>query len=186
MLLTGSGSDGGEANVPNESGCTALHLATLHGHAGAAEALLDASADPNAQPAGGGPAPLHLAAKKGAAPLVELLLSRGAALQARMVPSGETPLHLSAQQPACCELLLSCGADVEERDAAGCTPLQHAVCGVEPLRASKALLAAGASPNTADFTSGQRAIAERSPRDRRDVAERPPTSPSGQTPLHRN
>ena len=72
---------GAQANVANESGYTALHLATLHGHAGAAEALLDASAkrpsppdpppdprlspslqalldasaDPNAQPAGGGP-----------------------------------------------------------------------------------------------------------------------------------
>jgi len=34
-----------------------------------------------------------------------------------MVPSGETALHLSAQQPACCELLLSCGAEAEERDA---------------------------------------------------------------------
>ena len=30
------------------------------------------------------------------------------------------------------------GAEVEERDAAGCTPLQHAVCGMELYRASRA------------------------------------------------
>ena len=47
---------------------------------------------------------------------------------------------------------------------------------MEPLRASKALLAAGASPNTADFTSGQsdsREVAERSQRCRRETADFP-------------
>eukprot|EP00965_Chrysotila_dentata_P133957 4430312-Pleurochrysis_carterae.AAC.1 len=75
--------------------------------------------------------------------------------QARMRPSGETPLHLCAQQPKCCALLLRAGAPLEERDTSGCTPLQHAVCGIAPLHACAALLQAGAKPNTTDYMDRQ-------------------------------
>ena len=52
-------------------------------------------------------------------------------------------LHLCAAQPECCALLIGEGALLEERDASGFTPLQHAVCGVAPLLPCRALLQAG-------------------------------------------
>ena len=120
-ILLGN-SDG--ADLPNASGYTALHLATLHGKLAAAELLLLAQADPNRMPAGGGPSPLHLAAKLLSPPLIGLLLKHSAHVQAKMAPTGETPLHLCSTEQACCELLIGEGALLEERDASGFTPLQ--------------------------------------------------------------
>lgn len=143
------------ADLPNAHGYTALHLAALHGKREAAEQLLLARADPNRTPAGGGPSPLHLAAKRLSPPLIELLLKHSAQLQAKMVPTGETSLHLCATHPACCALLLAEGALIEERDAGGLTPLQHAVWGVAPLLACRQLLQAGARVNTVDYLQKQ-------------------------------
>ena len=151
-LLLGN-SDG--ADLPNAHGYTALHLAALHGKREAAEQLLLARADPNRMPAGGGPSPLHLAAKQLSPPLIELLLRHSAQLQAKMVPTGETSLHLCATHPASCALLLAEGALLEERDAGGFTPLQHAVWGVAPLLACRQLLQAGARVNTVDYVQKQ-------------------------------
>ena len=64
-------------------------------------------------------------------------------------------LHLCAAQPECCALLIGEGALLEERDASGFTPLQHAVCGVAPLLPCRALLQAGARANTVDHVQKQ-------------------------------
>jgi ankyrin repeat protein len=124
------------------------HLATLHDKVKAIELLLSAGADVNSMPSGGGPTPLHLAARKPSEAGLALLLRANAQLGGKMAGTGESALHLCAGDAQCCALLLHEGAAIDERDAMGCTPLQHAVTAVSPVVATRALLNAGAEANT--------------------------------------
>ena len=157
----------------DDAGLTPLHLACAHGQCATAAVLLEARADvnkavrstaesqppppPEAVVASAGSTPLHLACRGGDVALCELLLEGGASVAARLASSGEMPLHLSAASgvataPQIATLLLQAGASLEECDAAGFTPLQHAVLsGAPALGLCGVLLEAGARPHTAEY-----------------------------------
>ncbi|CAJ1443455.1 unnamed protein product [Effrenium voratum] len=92
-----------------------LKVGSFGGHVGAAEVLLNAKADPNAQ-AEDGSTPLHGAAERGHAQVAELLLTHGVNYQSAAA-GGRTPLHVAAERgfAEVVEALLANGSDPEER-----------------------------------------------------------------------
>ena len=93
-----------DLDARDEYGCTALHLALLHGEVACAKLLLDAGAEA-AHGLEGQPC-LHLALSHGclaggaaaaAAAAVRLLLEHEAAPAGLTDDAGRTPLHLAAQ-----------------------------------------------------------------------------------------
>ncbi|CAG9134034.1 unnamed protein product [Plutella xylostella] len=125
-LLLDAGADVRAAFGPNRS--TALHLAAEDGHAECAKTLLDHGAPidgPNCM----GQTPLHLAALAQSIEVVELLVGRRANVKAKD-NGGRTPLYSGIVRGArVCDvarILLSVGADANEPDIYGYTPLHIA------------------------------------------------------------
>ena len=117
---------------------TPLMAAAMEGHAGVAEALLRAGANPNAQtthPLKGwtGATPLAWAATNGWADCVRVLLAHGAAVDARVLDR-KTPLMLAAMwgYTGCVRLLLAAGARRDLTDAADLNALALARRGDSP------------------------------------------------------
>jgi ankyrin repeat protein len=121
----------GAAATEETHGYTPLMLAAQRGNCQAMAILLDAGADPNAQTRAG-QSSLGIAAAWGQESAVRYLLSRGAR------PSGVTRAHrvcdpplVSAARsgmstPQILELLIQAGADVNQADDEGTTPLMAA------------------------------------------------------------
>ena len=139
--------------------------AKLEGFKGAGQ-LAAAGADVSAE-GNDGYSPLHLAARQGKAQTVATLIAAGAEVNARG-KYGITPLHLAVGQGEAQTVatLIAAGADVNARDTEGDRPLYYAVAYGRNLdsraeivnsRAEivKALLAAGADPNTANSHDGE-------------------------------
>jgi ankyrin repeat protein len=93
--------------------CTALCMASAHGHLDVARLLLDGGADPS-RAAGDGFTPLLGAALKGHPEVLQLLLARGAAMDAVQPDSVFTAFHAACfhNQPECAEALIRAGCDV--------------------------------------------------------------------------
>jgi len=116
-------------------GDSPLHWPAHNGHCEIIALLLDAGADIEADETNCyGGKPLHWASEHAPA-AVEVLLRRGADVNSRNVKAGSdffgmTPLIMNAtQRDDCAEvtaLLLAAGADVQAKDAAGKTALDHA------------------------------------------------------------
>ena len=125
-------SDPSLAEAWSPDGFQALHLAAFFGHADAAEALLEAGADPSvlSRHEFVKVTPLHSAvAAEGAEDVgtVEVLLAHGAPVGAT-AEGGGTPLHSAAYNGnrAIAERLLANGADPQAANDAGKTPLDFA------------------------------------------------------------
>lgn len=103
---------GGDVNVAQGDGMTALHWAAMHGDAEIASMLLHAGGNWRATTRLGAYTPLHLASQTGAAPVVTLLADAGADMNARTA-TGTTPLMLAAKSGSLETLtqLLDRGAD---------------------------------------------------------------------------
>lgn len=127
---------GVDANLRDNTGCTALHLIYSHYPACSAviEALLEHGADTEAQELGGCTALHNMALHKMthysnyAGPSIDVLVSGGAAIEAR-AGFGRTPLHCASAKhklPAMRALLRS-GADLQAKENTGRSPLHVVV-----------------------------------------------------------
>jgi len=117
------------AVVDRETGNTALHQAALNGYWNVVQYLLLKGADPNVvNPCG--ETPLHLSVRVDNRAIVSLLLIGGAKRNAKTA-QGLTPLHVAAERPkgatGMAEILLKAGANLDEIDEGGATPLIVAV-----------------------------------------------------------
>jgi ankyrin repeat protein len=131
---------------------TALQRASINGHKGVVELLIDKGADVNYHDDWPGGTALHYAAEYRRTEIVELLIAKGANLKARRgYPSGDTPLHTAVRKghKDIAELLIKKGADVNARNGEGKSPLD--VVGSRNLRQISELLVAngakGEMPN---------------------------------------
>ena len=132
-----------------EDGSSALHQASLHGHAECVRLLLKAKAPLEAGMTAGYTPLLH-AAEQGRREIVEQLLKAGASTSARN-NIGEMALHLAAEHGSSdvVNLLLSAGSDLEARDNGNFTPLNVAAFNGQ-VAAIWILLERGANVNAAD------------------------------------
>jgi len=123
-----------DVNVKDRNHRTALHLAAHRGLIHIARLLLDAGCDLNSRDIWGITA-LHMACNSSSmnsTTIVQEILRRGGLPSIRGIANGFTPLHqliwqCLARDPWDCESkieqLLKAGADINEADKAGCTPL---------------------------------------------------------------
>ena len=121
--------------VTDKNGKTILHLACQNGHLDvvhAIDSLLDSEKRSTiyALCDNEGNTLLHLACQCQSKNVVQhLIQERGAKIDARNNSTNEeTPIHVAAQFPSeeIIDILLKNGADIETKDANGCTPLHHA------------------------------------------------------------
>lgn len=125
-LLIDAGADINWAN-PSDGG-TALHIASLHGQAAAAEILIHAGARQDSR-SHDGFAPLHLAAQGGHSDVVKALIEAGAIVD-QLNAAQCSPLHLAvaAFDLDTVDALLMAGADVDRRQVDGWAPLHLSIC----------------------------------------------------------
>ncbi|KAK0648262.1 ankyrin repeat-containing domain protein [Cercophora newfieldiana] len=92
-----------------------------------------------------GHSPLHWAAYFGYIDKARTLIQHGATLELRTKPRNLTALHIATIQDnaSLASLLLEAGADLEARDADGCTPLHYC----SDIATTRILIAAGANAN---------------------------------------
>ncbi|MEO1133371.1 MAG: ankyrin repeat domain-containing protein [Cyanobacteria bacterium J06639_1] len=141
---------------------TALHIATIFGHAEVVAWLLARGVRPDTRNVISY-TPLHEAVVRGSFDLAQLLIEAGANANVRSV-DGETPLSLACAgaisldrdgratpRPSCklVELLIDSGARVDARGRDGLTPLHEAACPEQP-EAIALLLERGADINARD------------------------------------
>ncbi len=113
-------------DVADESGWTALMMATLHGRSPMVELLLKKGANVNLHNATGGTA-LMMAAIQGQNEILQLLLDRGANVNVQDT-QGWTALMYAARSghTPIVQILLSSGAEVDVKNAEGQTALMYA------------------------------------------------------------
>ena len=147
LLLDG----GADPNMRNDhDGKTALHYAVVRDNF-MVVLLLEAGADPDIAD-DSGETPLHVAAHVGNYEAVKLFLGRRVSVNLKDEYFGRTPLHLAAHgwHADIVWLLLLNGANPNERDRSGRTPLHYAVYTRPEVRVARILLEAGADPNIQD------------------------------------
>jgi len=136
-------------NVKDRIGKTALHYASLNGHAIAVRILLENGADPEI-PAACTMTALHLAALCGHVAVVRELLDHNAVVDS-LTLDARTPLHIAIQksQIEVMKLLLTRNANIEAVNSTEHTPL-HQACGRGCVEAIKVLLLHHANINARD------------------------------------
>lgn len=134
------------AGLHPQTGATALHRATEHGHAAVVVALIAAGADVDAANRYIR-TPLHLAAARGDAETVDALLAAGADPR-HPDTKRATPLHIAAEfdtHARIAQALLAAGAHVDAKNLIGRTPLLVAAASIHAsVLMARTLLAAGA------------------------------------------
>jgi ankyrin repeat protein len=125
---------GGNAKLANRYGVTALQLAAVNGSAAVIKVLVEAGADVNAV-LPEGETILMTAARTGRPEALHILLDAGARLNAVEKWHGETALHWAAAENHgdAVRLLVSRGADVDERSAEQQYPRRRSGQSVLPL-----------------------------------------------------
>uniref|UniRef100_F7B236 Uncharacterized protein n=2 Tax=Ciona intestinalis TaxID=7719 RepID=F7B236_CIOIN len=99
---------GGEPNLRDSAGYTALHYSARNGHENISRALVDHGAHVNAQTKAGLSTPLHRAALNGCHLVVKLLLDNNADV-CMQDSDGKTALHKAVEGnwPEVCKLLIA-------------------------------------------------------------------------------
>lgn len=140
---------GGDANLTDSSGRSALHVAVEGEAIAPLRRLLEHGADPNGRNADGW-SPFLLAARHGKTPFLEAMIERGADLGSSS-PAGETALHLAAAggHLGAVDRLLSAGADVSAADHRMATALHRAAAAGHGATAAR-LIDGGAFLEAAD------------------------------------
>ena len=163
-LLVGVFSEGGTALVARSGDCSmsfarAVNLpdAVRAGDIAAVRSVIKSGVDVNQPNAWG--TPLDIAVSKGSDKIVQLLIDAGADIEGATLPGagGEHPLHLAAMRSwgaNTARLLVSRGAQLDARDAAGRTPLIIAVL-ADNFELADVLLDAGADLEAADGNFGE-------------------------------
>jgi ankyrin repeat protein len=138
--------------LTTSQGFTPLHFACRYGNADVVNLLLKngASHTLNSQTRDG-ETPLHIAASKGRISVVALLLSNKAILEIQDI-NKETPLLRGVMSPACIDLLIDAGANLNARDKMGRTVLLKAVTLIQ-IETVKKLIEKGADIEAVDFDS---------------------------------
>lgn len=142
------------ADVRDETGQTALYVASVQDEPQLVHVLLGAGADPNRTNAGDArETPLCAAASRGMLAVVQLLLAAGADPDARE-GDGLTPLIWAVQGGwfDCASALLQAGANPNTRDPTGRTAL-HWAASRGSLRIVRLLLVRGAHPHPTDHAA---------------------------------
>ncbi|XP_065215525.1 ankyrin repeat and death domain-containing protein 1A-like isoform X3 [Planococcus citri] len=118
--------DGNPTDLQNNKGQTPLHISASQGSKGITELLVQYGCDINAQSKNGNTA-LHNACLSNNAHIVEFLLSKNADINALNC----SPIHIAAEQgyTEICKLLLAAGANIQQREQGGKTPLYIAARG---------------------------------------------------------
>ncbi|XP_048250512.1 serine/threonine-protein phosphatase 6 regulatory ankyrin repeat subunit A-like [Haliotis rufescens] len=113
-------------NIEDNTGNTALHVASIHGSKECVDMLLKAGADVKVQNETAD-TPLHDASRCGSEKCVDLLLKAGADVKVQN-NSSYTALHRASIHASneCVDLLLKAGADVQAQNRRGFTPLHIA------------------------------------------------------------
>lgn len=141
-------------DVKDGRGCTPLHVAVLTGQAQMLDALLDRDVEVDAVDAAGRTA-LNLAAEQGTPETVEKLLAHGA--NPNLHPfddNGSLNQALRKNRHRIVKILIDNGAEVNEKDTWGWSPLFHAC---RDFLSASMLLDAGANPNM-DLVGGAQLI----------------------------
>ena len=174
---------GGDVNVAEGDGTTALHWAARAGDAELVQMLVYAGANLKAATRLGGYTPLMMAAQAGHADVVKALLSGGSDVKATST-TGTTPLMFAAESgdTKTIGLLLDAGADVNAKETAmGQTPLMFASA-YNRLDAVKLLLSKGAdvkaTSKVVDLTKlsspEEDFVRQRAPQPQPEGGQRPP------------
>jgi ankyrin repeat protein len=118
-----------KTEVRNDKDESVLMLASLHGHLGLVQKLVDNDADVNKT----GWTPLHYAASRGHVPVIMYLLENSAYIDAES-PNGTTPLMMAAMygSPEAVKALIQAGADPTLKNQLGLSALDFAVRGQRP------------------------------------------------------
>lgn len=135
-------------SVRMDDGQTPLHLATIYGHTGIAQYLLNMDADIKAQDISGA-TPLHEAVRYGNLGIARQLISKGADVNCKD-SLGKTPLLIlmpPEKQAEAYELLLSHGANINQKDMYGDTILHIASMTAMRTQMLEILIQAGADVN---------------------------------------
>lgn len=127
-----------------------LYRAIAEGDETLAALALDRGASPDGADLRRGP-PLAAAAARGRLSLVRLLLAHGADVNRRGLREELSALHQAAsfEQAEIARCLLDAGAEVDQREDEGATPLMYAAARGD-LRTVEILLARGADPSAKD------------------------------------
>jgi ankyrin repeat protein len=133
-----------------------LHEAVRAGDIAVVQSVIESGANVNESDTWG--TPLAVAVSKGSDKIVRLLIDAGADIEGATSrgAGGEHPLHLAATRTSAAsiaKLLISRGAQLDARDAAGRTPLIAAVL-ADNVEVAEMLLAAGADLETVDSHLG--------------------------------
>jgi ankyrin repeat protein len=115
---------GGNVNVRDKHGRTALHYAARRGDMGMAQFLIENDADLNIIEPSWSDMPLHQALRRGRNDMIKLLIASGADVNAA-ARWGYTPLHIAADFEIV-SVLIAEGAGVNAKDRDGRTPLDLA------------------------------------------------------------
>ena len=178
--LLGDGADPNEVYTLDSGrlDITALRLAIMRRHSGAAALLLDVGADPDwmATPNISYPglseawSSLMYSAAHGHVATLQLLVDRGADLQLATSATGRTALHFACENNhrACVKVLEQAGCDVAAKDFNGCTgkdmPAWHLILAAQTgdLGEARQKLDQGADPNALlyGFVAYQRYVDE--------------------------
>ena len=138
--------------LTTSQGFTPLHFACRYGNADVVNILLTngASQTLNSQTSDG-ETPLHIAASKGRISVVALLLSNKAMLELQDI-NKETALLRGVMSPACIDLFIVAGANLNARDKMGRTVLLKAVTLMQ-IETVKILINKSADIEAVDFDS---------------------------------
>lgn len=140
-----------DAQLKDNFGLTALHLAAIYGHKKVLDFLLEEAGSTKDELCGNesasiqGYSPLHLALLHSKEDIVECLINAGADVNTR-TSFKATPLHFAATERSFA-ILIEKGAEIDAKDNEGNTSLHYAIKG-NKMEVVRALIKAGADVNT--------------------------------------
>ncbi|XP_067928929.1 serine/threonine-protein phosphatase 6 regulatory ankyrin repeat subunit B-like [Watersipora subatra] len=139
--------------MPNKNGAICLHMAAQHGHVSVVKSLLAKGAAVDAKTKDQYTA-LHIAVEACQPLVIQTLLGYGAQVELKGGKTKETPLHIAARitgAEQCVDMLIKCGADVNNYKENGETAL-HIAARYGHLKVVQSLLLENSDPTSPSKT----------------------------------